>query len=230
MKIENINIYNIYLAILGARYSYNSTDKSDSLQVNWVYLGDNKVLYNNKIEQDKNIFFKEISWESFNHAVIGENDLKLLSKLCKAGSSHRKFLRQILVSMDIIAPRYFWSEYDTYKVGTVANSESTIHTITKRKLTLNDFEEDIYIDTLNHLNDTIEKYNLADSNDLKMEYFRSIKNNLPEGFLQKRHVTLNYEVLCNMYNQRKNHRLNEWHYFCEIVSSLPYAKEFIIGE
>lgn len=209
MKLENINVYDLYSAIVGARYSYNSNDKSDSRP--------SKVF----------IYF---TINCYNHAVIGNNDLKLLSKLCKAGSSHRKFLRQILVSMDITAPRYFWSEYDTYKVGTVANSESTIHTITKRKLTLNDFEEDIYIDTLNHLNDTIEKYNLAESKGLKEEYFRSIKNNLPEGFLQKRHVTLNYEVLCNMYNQRKNHRLQEWHYFCEVVSSLPYAKEFIKGD
>ena len=161
--------------------------------------------------------------------------MTLMQKLIKGGSEHRKFMRQIHVSVDITAPRYWWSEFDTYSVGVSKNSESTMHTIKKETLTidmftdkcLSEFDEWYWESWLVYLNTLIKRYNDTKNED----YFRMLKKALPEGFLQKRTVDLNYENLYNIYHQRKSHRLPEWSVeFIKWVQTLPYSKELIIGE
>lgn len=173
--------------------------------------------------------------------VAGEDDLALMKKLVKAGTDHRKFMRFITVSCDIVAPLYWWKEYDTYKVGTVANSCSTMHTITSKEFTPDDFSHEhlsrfkeytayneIYMydccawlnTTVNQLNWLREKY--LETHDKK--YWWQIIQLLPSSYNQRRTVLLNYEVLLNMYHARKNHKLDEWRDFCEWVESLPYME------
>jgi len=178
-------------------------------------------------------------------ACLGPKDLELAQRMIRAGNSDRKFLRQIMVSVDITAPLYFWKEFDTYKVGTVANSTSTMHKlsstpITKECFEMNDFDEDMmmyendpytpdtymsefwdmFINDLEHLR---EKYN--ETKDKR--YWKELIRLLPESWLQTRTVTLNYEILRNIYSQRKNHRLTEWHQFCDWIKTLPYGQELI---
>jgi len=195
------------------------------------------------------------SWEKSdsisrsNGVAIGDNDLDLMKKLVKAGSDHSKFMRYIVVTCDIKAPRYFWAEADTYKVGTVANSESTMHTIHKKEFTINDFSCEHLIDLdvfetsdisvpdyeefkkyspKNILSDWIipslnacrEKYLVTKNK----EYWYNIIQLLPQSYNQLRTVQLNYAVLRNMYHARKNHKLNEWHVLCEKIESLPYSE------
>ena len=214
MKFENTSVYNIYNAILGARNPMNSWDKSDS-----VFKG-----YNGKIE----------------NTPIGKNDLELMQKLIKAGSEHRKFLRQIFVSVDITAPLYFFKELDTYKVGTVANSTSTMHKLASTPITLDCFEmgdftpfiDNFKIDlswrtVVSYLEQLRQKYN--ETKDKR--YWKELIRLLPESWLQKRTVTMNYENILNMYRQRKNHKLTEWSKsFCDWVKTLPYAEELICLE
>jgi hypothetical protein len=164
---------------------------------------------------------------------IGENDLKLAKNLIRAGSDHRKFMRQILVSVDITAPLYWWKEFDTYKVGTVANSCSTMHTIHKKEFTIDDFSMDkmslLARDILNEL--------IGDLNNFRRDFLENkdrgswwdIIQLLPSSYNQKRTVTLNYETLYNIYGSRRNHKLDEWSKgFINWIESLPYAKELII--
>ena len=203
MRFENTSVYNIYNAILGARNPMNSWNKSDS-----VFNG-----FNGKIE----------------NTVIGKNDLELMQKLIKAGSEHRKFLRQIFVAVDITAPLYFFKELDTYKVGTVSNSTSTMHKLASTPITMDCFEngEMIYSFTIAELEMNRLKY--LETKD-KNEWKRLIVN-LPESWLQKRTITMNYENILNMYRQRKNHKLTEWSKsFCDWVKTLPYAEELICLE
>ena len=214
MKFENTAVYNIYNAILGARNPMNSWDKSDS-----VFKG-----YNGKIE----------------NTPIGKNDLELMQKLIKAGSEHRKFLRQIFVSVDITAPLYFFKELDTYKVGTVSNSTSTMHKLASTPITMNCFEmgdftpfiDNFKIDlswrtVVSYLEQLRQKYN--ETKDKR--YWKELIRLLPESWLQKRTVTMNYENILNMYRQRKNHKLTEWSKsFCDWVKTLPYAEELICLE
>ena len=214
MKFENTAVYNIYNAILGARNPMNSWDKSDS-----VFKG-----YNGKIE----------------NTSIGKNDLELMQKLIKAGSEHRKFLRQIFVSVDITAPLYFFKELDTYKVGTVANSTSTMHKLASTPITLDCFEmgdftpfiDNFKIDlswrtVVSYLEQLRQKYN--ETKDKR--YWKELIRLLPESWLQKRTITMNYENILNMYRQRKNHKLTEWSKsFCDWVKTLPYAEELICLE
>ena len=214
MKFENTAVYNIYNAILGARNPMNSWDKSDS-----VFKG-----YNGKIE----------------NTSIGKNDLELMQKLIKAGSEHRKFLRQIFVSVDITAPLYFFKELDTYKVGTVANSTSTMHKLASTPITLDCFEmgdftpfiDNFKIDlswrtVVSYLEQLRQKYN--ETKDKR--YWKELIRLLPESWLQKRTVTVSYENILNMYRQRKNHKLTEWSKsFCDWVKTLPYAEELICLE
>ncbi len=165
---------------------------------------------------------------------LGENDLDLAQRLIKAGSEHSKFLRMIFVSVDISAPRYWWSEFDTYKIGTTANSCSTMHKIGAYPITKEMFEidknitENTYWDiVINHLESLRQEY--AETRNIK--WLRYLKQELPESFIQKRTVILNYAVIRNMYQQRKNHRLKEWSTdFIEWVESLPYVKELIMCE
>ena len=181
-----------------------------------------------------------------NNIQLGPNDLKLAQKLIKAGPDHGKFLRQIFVSMDITAPLYWWKEMDTYKVGTVANSTSTMHTLTKEEITLDMFSFDnldLMVSKDRSINgeweltfeDCIEDI-LISCNNLRNKfletkdkrYWRALIQLLPNAWNQTRTWTANYQVLRNIYNSRKNHKLSEWHTFCEEIEKLPYAKELII--
>ena len=180
---------------------------------------------------------------------VGENDLALMKKLRKAGPDHRKYMRMITVYVDITAPLYWWKEFDTYKVGTVANSCSTMHKIHEKEFTFEDFSCEHLIDDRNELhlyesdiltlwnftevlNTTIHALNNArelylETNDKK--YWWQMIQLLPSSYNQKRTVMLNYEVLANMYKSRKNHKLDEWHVFCDWIKTLPYS-ELITGE
>lgn len=165
---------------------------------------------------------------------IGNNDLDLMTRLSKAGTDHRKFMRMIVVYADITAPLYWWKEYDTYKVGTVANSCSTMHKIHEKEFTIDDFScEHLVTASMFCLNSTVEQLNwcreaFLETND-KNCWYQMIQL-LPSSYNQKRTVMLNYEVLKNMYHSRKNHKLDEWHTFCDWIEKLPYAKELICNE
>jgi hypothetical protein len=222
MEIKNINIYNIYPAILGIRNSYKSKDKSDS----------NNIKYKH-----------EETYDSFNHAEIGEKDFKLIQKLLKRGkkapeycNQERKFLRQILVSMDIIGSIKFWAQMDTFKIGTVRNSESTMHSITKGVLEQSDFEREISLKHLDFLNANINFYNeiktlkgTADRERRLKHLFELIDANLPAGYVLESHWTGNYENIRNIYHGRKAHKMYWWHQFCEVIEKLPYF-DLIIKE
>lgn len=160
--------------------------------------------------------------------VAGENDLALMTKLARAGSDHRKFMRMIVVTMDILAPLYWWKEYDTYKVGTVANSCSTMHKIHAKKFTLDDFSHDhLSESSLKALNCLIEVLNTEREEFLstkdKAHWWQMIQL-LPSSYNQMRTVQVNYEVLAHMYHSRKDHKLDEWRSFCETVRALPYSE------
>lgn len=163
--------------------------------------------------------------EGFN---LGKNDLELLTKLCKAGPDHRKFMRQIFVSMDICAPLYWWKEFDTYKVGVTANSTSTMHTLHKQPIDILMFSfDDVYpcdIILVEHLEHLRQQYVATGDKDI----WREIIQRLPSGFNQLRTVTMTYENLVNIYHARKNHKLTEWHTLCEAIEKLEYAKELIV--
>ncbi len=166
--------------------------------------------------------------------AIGENDLTLMKKLAKAGSDHCKYMRQIFVSVDITAPLYWWKEFDTYKVGTVANSCSTMHTIHKKEFELDDFSHEhlikpIVLAVMEPLITCLnaQRQYFLESKD-KTHWYQMIQL-LPSSYNQKRTITLNYEVLRNMYHARKNHKLDEWHTFCDWIESLPYS-EIITGK
>ena len=209
IELERTDVMNIENAIRGMRNPMNSWDKSDSVFTMDPY-----------------------------YFTVGPNDLSLAQRLCNAGSDHRKFLRQIFVSVDITAPLYFWKEYDTYKVGTTANSTSTMHKIHAKEFTLDDFSVD-YISygsdwyaltafdiVLSALNDLREEYNKFKDKDV---WYAMIQL-LPSSYNQMRTCTMTYENLRNMYHSRKKHKLDEWVQFTEWIKSLPYSKELIIGE
>ena len=210
MRFENTAVYNIYNAILGARNPMNSWDKSDS-----VFKG-----YNGKIE----------------NTSIGKNDLELMQKLIKAGSEHRKFLRQIFVSVDITAPAYFMAELDTYKIGITRNSSSFMHKGTSRPFELSDFEIDDSNDNWNCVSwkNIIQTLNLVREKYLETKdnkYFRLLRQLLPNGYLYHSTITMNYENILNMIHQRKNHRLVEWSdKFINWAKSLPYANELLFWD
>ena len=211
VKIEDVEVMGIRKAIKGMRNPLNSWDKSDSyflLQCS-QYAGCKKT-------------------EDYR---IGEVDMKLCKNLIKAGSPDRKFLRMIHVQADVTAPLYWWKEYDTYKVGTVANSCSTMHTIHKRDLTLDDFSYEHLIPVaLDCLNETIKTINTARQfvvdMKLKEDWWQMIQL-LPSSFNQMRTIDLNYENLLSIYRQRKGHKLDEWREFCKWIETLPYMKEFL---
>lgn len=201
IKLENTSVMNFENAIRGARNPMNSWDKLDS------------------------------SFDSQGNFVFGPNDLSLGKKLCKAGSDHRKFIRQIFISVDITAPIYWWKEFDTYKVGTVANSTSTMHKIHSKPFELLDFSTDKMLDSAKDCMQGIIKVleNLrqdfiSDKSSNKDSWY-SIIQLLPESYNQKRTVTLNYENAISMYYSRRNHKLSEWHVFCDWILALPYFKE-----
>ena len=162
---------------------------------------------------------------------IGSNDMDLATRLIKAGTEHRKFLRMIHVQVDMTAPLYLWKEYDTYKIATVANSESTMHRITSKPITLECFEiDDIKPFEKNYLQgivDMCEDYRLQYLETKSNDVWKALIRLLPESWLQTRTIDLNYETLRTIYHQRRFHKLTEWHTFCDWVKTLPYAREFI---
>lgn len=233
IKLEETDVYGFEAAIRGMRNPKNSWDKSDSLHCIDAESKCEDCGYNNE---------NGIPCPSGNPLVIGKNDMKLMKALAGAGTDHGKFLRMINVTVDITAPLYWWKEFDTYKVGTVANSCSTMHKIAAKKFTLDDFSHehlsirqsvDIIketVDVLNvfrniYLNGGLLKYNTGEFATFKpkdKEIWWQMIQLLPSSYNQKRTVQLNYAVLLNMYQARKNHKLDEWHDFCKWVESLPY--------
>lgn len=206
LKIENAEVCGWSATIRGMRNPMNSWDKSDSgHKLDYTPSGDKIYPY-----------------------TIGENDLSLMEKLVKAGTDHRKFMRMIVVYVDVTAPLYWWKEYDTYKVGTVANSCSTMHKVHAKEFTLDDFSHE-HLSTgeygnLEMLKAIVMVLNVArekfiESND-KDEWWQMIQL-LPSSYNQRRTLMLNYEVLANIYRSRRNHKLDEWHTFCDWVESLP---------
>lgn len=231
MNITNTEVWGFKHTLRGMRNPMNSWDKSDS---NYCMLDSeydcNECPTNHNCPMNM----------SADHAyVIGKNDLGLAQRLIIAGSEHRKFMRQIFVSVDIAAPLYWWKEFDTYKVGTVANSTSTMHKLATTPITLECFEcDDISRDLLwdEQSDCSVEDNIIPFLENLRTSYLQTNDSRfwkelirwLPESWLQTRTVTLNYENLRNMYFQRKNHKLTEWSKtFCDWVESLPYAKELI---
>ena len=174
---------------------------------------------------------------------IGPNDLDLAQRMIRAGSSDRKFMRQIMVSVDITAPLYWYKQFDTYKVGTVANSTSTMHKLTSNNMEdlsnyeISDYNKDLQLIDPTHLEIRISQY-LNDLEQLRQlylqtkdkRYWKELIRWMPNGWLQTRTVTMNYEILRNIYSQRKHHKLTEWHQFCDWIKSLPYGQELITLE
>ena len=209
IKVEHIETWGFEHAIRGMRNPMNSWDKSDSFYV------------------EKPIYYQ-----------VGENDLDLMQRLYKAGHPHRKYLRQIMVSMDITAPLYWWKEFDTYKVGTTANSCSTMHKIHSKEFELDDFSHEhlisnepvpckivspkqcleVQIQVLNTYREMYLKYK-------DKKYWWQMIQLLPSSYNQKRTVTFTYENVFNMLQYRQNHKLDEWNEFCELLKNLPYIKE-----
>lgn len=227
LKIENVDIYGWEAAIRGMRNPMNSWDKSDSFYCGDVESECRECSYNKE---------NGLPCLVGNTFVIGKNDLKLMNSLAAAGSDHGKFLRMINVTLDITAPLYWWKEFDTYKVGTVANSCSTMHKIADKDFTLEDFScehlESYWLnnlkETIRLLNDARDAWNWCGTDDKKEWWWQMIQL-LPSSYNQRRTVQLNYAVLRNIFPARKNHKLDEWHTFCKWIETLPYS-ELITGE
>ena len=203
IKIERVSVMNLENAIRGARNPLNSWDRSDSF------------------------------YDEEGNYVLGENDLGLASRLAHAGNDHRKFIRQIFVSVDITAPLYWWKEFDTYKVGTVANSCSTMHKIHAKAFEREDFSCDRLdeggLEALDRLIEYLEaeRQKFCANKDDRQSWHNMIQL-LPSSYNQMRTVTINYENLINMYYARKTHKLAEWHTYCDWIKTLPYAESIIM--
>ena len=203
ITIERTSVMNFENAIRGARNPMNSWNRMDSF------------------------------YDEQGNFIMGPSDLNLAQRLARAGSDHRKFIRQIFVSVDFTAPLYWWKEYDTYKVATVANSTSTMHKIASKPFTLDDFShermntqaQEALAHTVSVLDDLRKDY--LETKDKETWY--SMIQLLPSSYHQMRTCTLNYETLMNIYYARRNHKLDEWHTVCDWIASLPYAKELILA-
>ena len=204
IKLARTSVMNLENAMRGARNPMNSWGRMDS------------------------------SYDEDGNFCLGPNDLDLGRRLRKAGSDHRKFIRQIFVSVDITAPLYWWKEYDTYKVATVANSTSTMHKIHSKAFELDDFSHDhLTKDSLEFMGviiDRLESIRQKFVAEKKKEGWYDLIQLLPSSYNQMRTCTMNYETLVNIYFARRNHKLQEWHTFCHWIESLPYAKELIIAQ
>lgn len=230
IKIENVETMGWGGAIRGMRNAMNSWDKSDSKFCHYSCITTDDSLN----EEACNFMCASNFCRGF--LQIGKADMKLCKNLIKAGSSDRKFMRMIHVQADVTAPLYLWKEYDTYKVGTVANSCSTMHTLHKRDLTIDDFSHEhlddtfgktALIETIRVINNARAYYNESKS---KEDWYAMIQL-LPSSFNQMRTIDLDYETLFSIYHQRKNHKLDEWRAFCKWIETLPYMKEFLgLGE
>lgn len=242
IEIENVEVMGWEAAIRGMRNPMNSWEQSDS--------GWDESIYHNDKE------YITVMSEDFSDYEVGPNDRDLMKRLRNAGTDHRKFMRMIAVYADITAPLYWWKEFDTYKVGTVANSCSTMHKIQAKEFTLEDFScehlvsgwtgkdvngefiilpgpSDCLENTIAVLNRVRESYidslnKASDTGLSSKEIWWQMIQLLPSSYNQRRTVMLNYEVLANMYRSRKNHKLDEWHVFCDWIKSLPYS-ELITG-
>ena len=234
IKLENPEVMGWEAAIRGMRNPMNSWEKSDS---GWTTdgIGEKDIC----VDSD---------FEGYHEFKIGPNDQKLMASLRNAGTDHRKFMRMIAVYVDITAPLYWWKEFDTYKVGTVANSCSTMHKIADKEFTLEDFSHehlfDLMIGDVEFLPTEILENTIICLNECRKRYLKALKTKnpsvpakeywwqmiqlLPSSYNQRRTVMLNYEVLANIYRSRKNHKLDEWHVLCAWIESLPYS-ELITG-
>lgn len=210
IKITNAEVFGWDAAIRGMRNPMNSWDKSDSKH--W-----RETIVGHEVE----------------YRAVGGNDLTLMKKLVKAGSDHAKFMRMINVTVDVTAPLYWWSEYDTYKVGTVANSCSKMHKIADKEFTLEDFShEHLMQGGLECIKNLCKDLNMCREQYLAKhdkEWWWQMIQLLPSSYNQKRTVQLNYAVLRNIYHARRNHKLDEWRDFCSWVESLPYAELITLG-
>ena len=221
LKLEHTEVFGWEATIRGMRNPLNSWNKSDS---GWGFVPSQTCPTCDRYECGY---------------IIGENDLKLMKSLSKAGNDHAKFLRMINVTVDITAPLYWWKEYDTYKVGTVANSCSTMHKIADKEFTLEDFScEHLTVESITFglepiidiLNKNRELYvQWKNACEEKKNLWWQMIQLLPTSYNQKRTVMLNYEVLANIYKSRKHHRLDEWHTLCDWIEELPYS-ELITGK
>ncbi len=205
IQLERTSVMNLENAMRGARNPLNSWSRMDS------------------------------SYDEDGKYILGPNDLGLAVRLRKAGSDHRKFIRQIFVSVDITAPLYWWKEYDTYKVATVANSTSTMHKIHSKPFTREDFSTDHMTEaTLEFMDQIIRRLEEIRSRFLaegrKKEDWYDMIQLLPSSYEQMRTCSLDYETLTNIYHARKDHKLEEWHTFCRWILDLPYGRELIGGE
>ena len=234
IKIENVEVMGWEAAIRGMRNPMNSWEKSDS---ECLFHALPNYSYDDPKAEEYTRYLDEFNL----NLKLGPNDYALMKKLRNAGTDHRKFMRMITVYLDITAPLYWWKEFDTYKVGTVANSCSTMHKIAEKEFTIEDFScehlkdswgvahdcfspLDILYDVISMLNICREDYLKSKSKD---DWWQMIQL-LPSSYNQKRTVMLNYEVLANMYKSRKGHKLDEWHTFCHWIEELPYS-EIITG-
>ena len=235
IKIEDVEVMGIRKAIKGMRNAMNSWDKSDSCIDCCIDL----------IRRCEGCPYEFFGCNESGYFFIGEADMKLCKNLIKAGSPDRKFMRMIHVQADVTAPLYWWKEYDTYKVGTVANSCSTMHTIHKKEFTLDDFSHEHFWDKTNEVHGSIPGYLGKNSSDYLKDllrylnfirtkfietkdkaYWWQIIQLLPSSFNQMRTIDLDYETLYSIYHQRRNHKLDEWRDFCKWIEILPYMKEF----
>lgn len=221
LKIENTEVTGWEAAIRGMRNPMNSWHRGDTEFHGGV------VRFDTCNER----------WEDNGHMMsLGSNDLDLMTRLRNSGTDHRKFMRMITVYFDITAPLYWWKEFDTYKVGTVANSCSTMHKIAAKEFTLDDFShEHLQDDSVAVLESVIHTLNVHRGwfnnkvlDNPKIDWWQMIQL-LPSSYNQRRTVMLNYEVLANIYKSRQNHKLDEWHTFCDWIESLPYS-ELITGK
>lgn len=238
IKIEDVEVMGMRKAIKGIRNAMNSWDKSDSYPaVDCKKCG--------KVEREGVCRKEDRDCTGFECYAVGEKDMELAKRLIKAGSPDRKFMRMIHVQADVTAPLYWWKEYDTYKVGTVANSCSTMHTIHKKEFTIDDFShEHLSERSIGFLQNLIEEINrnqnlyvkgfkgVPGDNDYDVKpydkaYWWQMIQLLPSSFNQMRTIDLDYETLYSIYHQRRNHKLDEWIEFCKWITTLPYMKEFL---
>lgn len=229
LKIENFEVLGWGHAIRGMRNPMNSWDKSDSGYCQRDLLRDCTTCVHKSTDYP-------VCYSGFD---IGPNDYSLMKNLRNAGTDHRKFMRMITVYLDITAPLYWWKEFDTYKVGTVANSCSTMHKIAAKEFTLEDFScEHLTVESITFglepvidiLNKNRELYvQWKNAGEEKKNLWWQMIQLLPTSYNQKRTVMLNYEVLANIYKSRRNHKLDEWHTFCDWIEELPYS-ELITGK
>lgn len=230
IELENTEVVGWEAAIRGMRNPMNSWERSDSQLCKSVDgFEDCRVGVHGSCPRGDEGYFKEDIF------CVGKNDFELMQRLARAGTDHRKFMRMIVVYVDVTAPLYWWKEFETYKVGTVSNSCSTMHTLDKRDLELEDFSVDsieendeavqLFCDVIERINALRHWYKQSG----EKSYWREMIQLLPSGYNQRRTLMLNYEVLANIYRARKNHKLVEWREFCRWIESLPYS-ELITGK